>query len=100
MWIIYLVENINNILIILFFLSILLLLISLVTFIISENINIIKMMFILVVIIFIFVGIIPSKKTIIEMYITQKSINNEKIDNNIIKILNRNLEEIINKEVK
>lgn len=45
-------------------------------------------------------GIIPSKKTIIEMYITQKSINNEKIDNNIIKILNRNLEEIINKEVK
>lgn len=88
MWIIYLVENINNILIILFFLSMLFLLISLITFIISENINIIKMMF------------IPSKKTIIEMYITQKSINNEKIDNNIIKILNRNLEEIINKEVK
>ena len=62
MWIIYLVENINNILIILFFLNILLLLISLVTFIISENINIIKMIFISVIIIFIFLGIIPSKK--------------------------------------
>jgi hypothetical protein len=31
------------------------------------------------------------------MYITQKSINNEKIDDNIKKVLNRNLE-IINKK--